>query len=65
MKKVTNEEAYQFYQEWEKNKNHLRFGQAFLNHFFPDVVDSDLFYSESLEFSWGIIIVRYLEERKE
>jgi len=49
----------------EKFPNHKyigqRFGQAFLNAIYPEVMDSELFYEESIDKAIAIIFERYVD----
>lgn len=40
---------------------HLRFGQAFLNEFLPDVSDSELFYMENAPAAQRLIEEKYVD----
>ena len=39
---------------------HQRFGQAFLNHFYPTVNDPDLFYTRDINYATNKICENYL-----
>lgn len=39
----------------------LRFGQEFMNTFYPDVVDPELFYETDKGVCWKIICDRYVD----
>lgn len=43
-----------------RNSNDLRFGQAFLNHFYPTAVDPDLFYQENIGACIALILQKYV-----
>jgi len=58
-------DAYATYSRWEdayyKNRNGLRLGQAFLNTFFPKVVDSDLYNEKNDYVARNLIREYYLD----
>lgn len=54
------------YNQWAKtywtSDQRTRYGQAFLNHFFPLVVDTELFYCSDYELARDLIAQRYLQD---
>lgn len=52
-----------FYHDFHTAKKfpHQRFGQAFLNALYPEVVDNELFYEESTDRAVEIIFERYVD----
>jgi hypothetical protein len=61
-KKLLSEEFTKFKLAYFADKNPvLRLGQAFLNKYFPDVVDSNLFYEEDAAKAEKIIWEHYID----
>jgi len=46
---------------WKKEYPHLRFGQAFLNKFFPDISCSEIFYEENLDTAYYKISQKFVD----
>lgn len=59
MHKVSGRQAMNFYRTVDPT--HLRLGQAFLNRFFPTVIDSKLFYETDKNKAWKMIIEQYVD----
>lgn len=61
--KISYQEYLQFKKDYYNSHTdyqHQRFGQAFLNKFFPTVTDPDLFYCEDLGVAENMICNKYL-----
>ena len=65
IKKVPYEEYLDFASKYWSNPGSLRFGQAFLNTFFPEVKDPELFHKENASDCIVIIYNKYLDFGKE
>lgn len=65
MKRVTYAEFKVFEKDFQKEYNGkykgLRLGQAFLNKYFPDTADSQLFYCESVSKTYDYIFTNYVD----
>ena len=59
--KLTFQQVDAFFREWNKDKKDQRFGQAFLNKFYPQANNPDLFYSEDNKKSLEIIYRQYTD----
>ena len=60
-KKVNDVEFYTWRaKEFPKVREHLRLGQAFLNHFLPSQCDPELFYEENDKVAYALITGRYI-----
>jgi 5'(3')-deoxyribonucleotidase len=51
----------EFYHGIAEHYKSLRFGQAFLNEFFPNIEDAQLFYCEDSRLAERIIFIHYIE----
>ena len=62
-KRITSEE-YNLFSEWHfgYKDNPMRLGQSFLCTFFPDVVDTKLYYCDNDLLSQQIIFEKYIGE---
>ncbi|MNY20664.1 hypothetical protein D3C86_1541590 [compost metagenome] len=60
--KITLEEYSKFIKEYNDGiYPHSRLGQAFLNKYFKDVVDNEVFYEEDYWPCAGMIAARYVK----
>lgn len=60
-KKITPQRFNEFRRKFfEGSYPHQRFGQAFLNQLFPNIVDPTLFYEENEEIAQGIAYTTYV-----
>lgn len=67
--KISRTNFWNFKLDWIKSccgthSSGLRFGQAFLNKFFPDVSDSELYYEENIG-KCIMMIDKYVDWEKE
>lgn len=59
VKKVSSKDFAKFFWEFYSHKYpNQRFGQAFLNHFYPERIESDIFYEEN----WTIAFTKISEK---
>ena len=63
MDKIKFADAKKFMRDYETDPVYKsqRVGQAFLNKFFPHVVDPDLFYKQNFFEGRGMIFAKYVE----
>jgi len=62
MKRISVKEYHDFRTKYLKSgKQELRFGQAFLNKFFPKVSDPKLFYEINFDKASGYALVNYVK----
>lgn len=65
IKKITRNAYNHFLQQWNKDKfPHQRFGQAFLNMFYPRTKDPLLFYEGRLWKAREMIEEKYIGEKR-
>lgn len=43
------------------NPGHLRLGQAFMNEFYPEIADPEVYYETDNNAAWLLIVERYVE----
>lgn len=63
IKKISSKEFADFVLKFYKDKKYpnQRFGQAFLNTYFPLIVYSELFYQENWAIAWNLITRRFVD----
>jgi hypothetical protein len=59
--KIPASEFLKFKIQFYQNRPNLRLGQAFLNRYFPDVADSQLYYSDNMKLIETIIWQHYIQ----
>jgi hypothetical protein len=59
--KITVSELADFYIEWLRQPGQLRFGQAFLNRYYPRIVDPEVFYQTDPQVAYELIVDRYCQ----
>ena len=65
LRKVPQDQLNVFYHDyWCGLYPNLRLGQAFLNRFYPGIVNPDLFYSNDELYTQAYIVTHYLCESK-
>lgn len=68
-KKITSKQLMDFTTEYYINRRtiykELRFGQAFLNKFYPEIACPEIFYEEDSKKAVSLIIDRFVDIHKE
>ena len=62
MHKVTQKQINEFWWNWCDGPKILRFGQAFLNEFYPSIDDPDIFYEKDGPEAYYKAFDKYVEK---
>lgn len=61
MNKVSLNDFFDCWTRWQKSNRTLRFGQMFLNEFYPSVSDPDIFYEEHPKVAYRKVHDKYVK----